>query len=471
MPNFVIGRTTAQAAVTLQMDIVLNDSLGAVVPSASVTVVDSSGGSITVTLGLLGTLTRLVTLAPGPVTATATAVGYSNGPWFSTGNIIGPAPYILTFSSWSPVPIKTSSTTSRKDFGIFQVGVAAGTRDKTKWPYLETSIWNQWIGAGATYVPSNFPFASRDGFITRFIEEEELTFVDSSAPLCSIDYSSVGWSGGNRCVPAGSSGGFPFTARMPSNYVIPNGGGNNCAAHLDGDAITQHQPLTRCVAGANGTSFSKFANQNIKTSDGISGAHGGSNLSALGGTIRYGEFTNASLNGLTYFSHALKFNLQAKYAYYWGGGGGNQFRWPASTADGYASAITYAGTNSNLKPGALLALLPSASGLTMLTAPGNIIRNTMIRFGGYCVDDSAWNAVGMAIEKGPAGNVADEFQSLYSLPFRQEPDVPFDKTNWYKDMETIFANLQVVSNNAAISIGGGGSNTIGVLSCPTAFGN
>jgi len=470
MPNFVIGRTTALTPVNATVSIQLRDTLGAAVPGASAVINDSAGRTVSVTLDSTGFYSGTLSLVPGTITVTASlSSGYINSPWVATAVFTPGSP--VSIINFQPAPIKVASSTSRREFGVYQSGVSSGLRDKYKWPFLSTSAWNTPIGADAVYASAGFSFASRDGYITRLIEEEEYLFLDPNAPVTTIRYSDAAWTGANRCSPNGSSGSFPISVRMPSTYTVPNDGGNNVAAHVDGDTVLHHQPLARCTAGADGTSFVTFATVNIKTSSGENGGHGGSNLSGLGGTIRYGELTNCVANNLAYLSHALKMNWQAKYFYYWGGGGGNQYRWPATTADGYANGTTYGGANSQLKPGSLIALLPTFNVSGLLTPLGKIIAGTLIRFGAYLTDDTTWNSCAMSLEKGPAGNVVDEVAALFEgLSWRQEPDTNFDKQNWYKDFETMAAAFQVITNNASNNVGGGGAPILGTPTAP-AFGN
>lgn len=76
------------------------------------------------------------------------------------------------------------------------------------------------------------------------------------------------------------------------------------------------------------------------TGDGLHGAHGGSGMSAVGGTIRSGELNP----GAPPIPHALKLEL-AGWLYYFGGHrlnpvtsnnqGATQYRWPATRSDIY----------------------------------------------------------------------------------------------------------------------------------------
>jgi hypothetical protein len=434
----------------------IRDCNGFYVTFADVTVTDSLGQAVTTQIGVNGGFTvNFTNMALGPATVVITSPSYTNGPFVATVNVqyYGATWPVINFS---PTPCTSATIVS---FGL----LSSGLRDKFKWPFSAGSIWNTPIGASATLASAGTAFGSYtdpDGntYPTRLVEEEDYIFMDPSAPTAVVQYSPAEWTGADRCVASGSDPNFPFTVRMPSSYVIPHGPNNNSTAWIDatGSIVLQAQPVARCVAGADATAYSAFGDEDIYGA-GRGGAHGGSDLSALGGTIRYGEWTYAKNNNLTYFRHALKVTMMAKKWYYWGGGGGNQWRWPATTADNYASAIRYGGTNSQLKPGSLLALPASFNVAALLTQPGRIIAETLKRFGAYVVDDSYANrfCVSMAVE--PAGNVKDEFQALWGYTFRQEPDTTPQETDWFKDMRTIFAALNVVTNNGSSSIGGGGA--------------
>jgi hypothetical protein len=124
-------------------------------------------------------------------------------------------------------------------------------------------------------------------------------------------------------------------------------------------------------------------------SDGANGAHGGSGLSSVGGTIRTGEL----LDSTGPIAHALKLELYA-HEYYYGGSESPCFAWPALGCDSYAhsgpSNMVYNGTNPYLKPGALLAV-PSAvaPSVKTTTVPGRKILAALTTYGGYLVDDTA----------------------------------------------------------------------------------
>ncbi|MDD5570321.1 MAG: hypothetical protein PHD97_04100, partial [Bacteroidales bacterium] len=167
-------------------------------------------------------------------------------------------------------------------------------RDPYLWPFSSTSIWNMPIHNNAVYVSANLNGNPTDPDNPANAKWAQMPEIDAehivltpAAPLCTLKYSSVGWSGGDRCPSTNST--VMAVVPMPNNYIVPNGNGNSCAAFLaaDGHTIMQSQPLARCTAGASGTVLVAFSNVDLYGS-GESGNHGGSGLSGIGGSIRLG---------------------------------------------------------------------------------------------------------------------------------------------------------------------------------------
>lgn len=434
------------------------------ISGATVTITFSNATSTTATTNGSGVYSVSGTYAVGAVNVSAVAPTYAYSSTAATGSgtITGAGGTVTVNTSGGPVTL---------------VGILSnGTRDKLIRPFSATSIWNQPIGTSATLAAANMnmgqsftvsfsPGTYDWGYITRLVPEEEYIF--TSGVSTSVEYSPAAWTGADRCAPSSSKAGFPFTVLMPSAYTIPNSGLNNSTAwfNVAQDTVLQAQPVTRCTAGTSATASEKFSDQSV-TGAGTSGSHGGSNLSAIGGTIRYGEWTEINNGNTTYFRHALKMVVPAKTWCYWGGGGGNQYRDPATVADSYASASTYGGVNTQLKPGSLLTLQSSFNVAALLTVPGKALAETIKRYGVYIVDDQGdFNAIAFSHEKGPAGNAVDEFTAQFGYTFDQRPDTTPAKINFYKDVETIVAAFYIVTNNASGSYGGGGS---AAYSTPTA---
>jgi len=322
------------------------------------------------------------------------------------------------------------------------------SRDPLKWPFSPQSIWNTPIGSGAVYVPAGIVKARERGMTV----DPDILFLDASAPLTDILENRAGWEGRSRC-PV--EGGLVMRVPIPSAYVVPGGGPqdtpNNGAVFLmpDGRTLKQTQPFSRCVAGAAGTSQYVFPTLDIQ-GDGRAGSHGGSGLSAIGGTLRLGEL----VPGAPPIRHALKVNLFAKENVFFDAAT-QGFRWPAYRADSYAKDV-YGGKNPSLRMGALLAL-PAAADLAALgleTEPARMLAWTLQNYGAYVVDDTFWSVYAIETEQSPAGTVTEEFRKSWGYPMDPQG---FDNP-WARDMDRIFRALNVVDNNGPTSIGGGGTS-------------
>ena len=168
-----------------------------------------------------------------------------------------------------------------------------------------------------------------DYFVATSASDPETLFVDQGwwgvDPEC----------GRNHCCRRSKS---PLVGRLPFPYSwTVNMTSNNAAAVLlpDGVTLVQFQPLVRCTPGSPlfalpwGFSDPRVGNVSI-LGDGEWGAHGGSHLSSIGGTIRLGEL----LPEAPPIPHAIKLMLWAAQ-YYWPGSLSSPcYRWPAVTCDG-----------------------------------------------------------------------------------------------------------------------------------------
>jgi hypothetical protein len=332
-------------------------------------------------------------------------------------------------------------------------GGGAAARDPRRWPFAQDSIWNTPIGSGAVYVAAGIQPATEWGMTV----DEDVIVMAPDAPLTDVYENLVGWSDrtpGARCPIQGE-----LLARLPipTDWVYPHTDGtpNAAAAVLkpNGRTVHQSQPFHRCTAGEHATSLYLYPEDDILTGDGIEGAHGGSGMSSLGGTVRIGELVPGGV-----IRHALKVNLFAGKNFFYRddeADGRPGYRWPAQKADGYASESTYLGGNPALQIGSLLALPPSVAidVLGLETEPAGLLAGALRDYGAYVVDDTAWDVYGLAVEAGPAGRVRDEFQRAWGFALTpEERDTP-----WARDMDRLFTALHVVDNNAPGSIGGGGT--------------
>jgi hypothetical protein len=327
-------------------------------------------------------------------------------------------------------------------------------RDPLQQPFASTSIWNMPIGRRARYVPAGLsptPGKHNRWAGMPFLDEERIVLTPA-APLTELLYSSAAWSGKDRCRP---TGGLVASVPMPAGYVVPHSTQNNAAAFLlaDGRTIVQTQPLGRCQAGTAGTTYARFDDVDLY-GDGIRGAHGGSGLSAIGGTIRLGELRPGARTGPR---HVLKVNVYAKEALFECEVRAECLRWPAETADTGAAAL-YGRASGNghraMRMGALLAIprWKKIAALRLETQPGRQLAWTLQNYGAYVVDDTSAPGFALNVEEGPAGSKRAEFRADWGFDMAQKVG---DDSPWRRDMQKLVQALHVIDNNGPDSIGGG----------------
>ncbi len=166
------------------------------------------------------------------------------------------------------------------------------SRVATQWPFAQNSIWNMPIGSNAVYLPAGI---GAPGAWSMTVDEDILILAPD-APLQDVLKHNAGWSDRLRCesildpqevlianVPIPSS----FSTDPDYNGLRPN----HSAALLrpDGRTIVQTQPFHVCGAGGAAVSQFRPPDEDILSGDGIRGAHGGSGMSSIGGTLRLGE--------------------------------------------------------------------------------------------------------------------------------------------------------------------------------------
>lgn len=327
------------------------------------------------------------------------------------------------------------------------VGVFPTSRTKWQWPFSSNSIWNLPIGSGATYANATLADPT-EGFGG---DEEYLYKLNSSDPLRSV-YGGGAWTGG-RC-----QGTIYQNVKLPiaDDLIVPDSAPgntpNNCAAFLmpDGRTIEQISPLARCMAGGNVHGY-RWTQQDIYGT-GIKGSHGGSGLSAIGGSLRLGELTSSepirhALKLVVYERLNLSYNLTAS-------ANDRGFRWPADRADSIASQA-YKGTNPEVRMGSLLAIPPSVSqqSLNLQTIPGRKIFSALQDYGAYIVDASGWNFSYFGVERG----TSTQLRNAYGYGFFVRPSSTGGAALFYQDLLKLWRSLKVITNNSSTSIGGGGT--------------
>ena len=315
-----------------------------------------------------------------------------------------------------------------------------GTRNKFLWPFASTSIWNMPIGRNAVYVPAHIAAPTQQTLTA----DQDIIIMDPTAPLTLLAHNGAGWGGGDRCTASGTS---LTSVPIPTDFIVPSNGANNALAVVmaDGQTVIQGQPFARCSPGGPATSLALAPSANLYT-NGILGAHGGSGLSSLGGTIRLNQLVPGGV-----IRHALKVNLDAAVDLYPSPG----FVWPAVRHDSCAPGC-YGGTVRALEMGSLLAIPTSVNidALGLETAPGRMLAWTLQNYGAYVADNTARSVFSIETEDGPDGSVVSQFQQTWGYPFQAPAG---DGTPWSHDINVIIANLAVVANNGPLSVGGGGT--------------
>jgi len=341
------------------------------------------------------------------------------------------------------------------DGGPVDAGADASYRDPLVQPFASTSIWNMPIGSAATYVPAQIAVPTG----STVYGDEDVIVLTPTAPSTPIYRNTSDWNGVVSRCPY-DAGALIYDVPLPLSFLVgdtpitstPNSG--LAALLADGRTLKQTQPFARCTAGAPGTSDFVSADVDLY-GDGITGAHGGSGLSAIGGTLRVGELRP----GTPPPRHALKLEFSAAKNYYNDGAHADCYRWPATGCDGYfddaTSSLEYGGTNPAMRPGSLLALPASVSiaSLGLTTEPAQSLAWTLQNYGAYVVDDSAWSSMSVCVEHGPAGSFKTQFQGDWGFSF----DTNGTTSAFAKDMAIVILALDVVDDNTATTVGGGGT--------------
>jgi lysophospholipase L1-like esterase len=336
---------------------------------------------------------------------------------------------------------------------LFAGSTTQAQRNPLKWPFAKTSIWNTPIHNNAVYAPADVQDA------VNFEVDEDVVIMTPDAPLMAVKTNNTGWGAGGaaRCSDQGP---VLFSAPIPQSFIFSNEiwAGNTpnsgAAILLQNGKIKQTQPFAKCSPTLSTSLYVWDENGCDLKGECIVGAHGGSHLSAVGGTLRVGELSAGIIK------HVLKINLFGKENFYKGNGG---FRWPASTADGGYDDVNsgnyYGGSNPEMRIGALLAIPKTAvlesvsnNSLGLETEAALIIARALQNYGAYTVDNTAWDTYGLITEIGPDGRVSNEFKSLYGydMNFYGNPN-----TAWARDIKKLYTSLNVITNNDPDNIGGG----------------
>lgn len=353
------------------------------------------------------------------------------------------------------------------------VAAAAETRDPWLWPFAAGSIWNTPIGSGATYVSAGHftpgTWVGADVEIHRKLR--------ASDPARAV-YGPTNWT--DRC--ADTSRPQNVTVNVPDDFitdsVVTTGGRyetpNDVAALLRADGtLVQLEPLARCTPG--GDVFGWVDPKGSERLDGAGtyGAHWGSGLSGIGGSLRHGELT-----GDLPIRHALKLNVPGNLLYYDAGnpetevGGvvldGKGYRWPADRDDDGAPG-DYRGTNPRVKMGALVAIPPgvTADGLGLRTAAARRLFDALRDYGAYLADNSGQdtrdgqgNLTFRRYAFSAGQEAVTEFAERQGHSIFQSSSSSGPAYDWYTDVTGLVGALAVVDDNGPASVGGPGARRV-----------
>jgi len=327
-----------------------------------------------------------------------------------------------------------------------------GGRDKLRWPFAATSVWNMPVGAGAQYVGVGFqPPAQGYGV------DEEPVVMAPSAPLRKVYENSI-WPascqlGQDTGVMLPVPDGYTITAQSGFSGTQPNFAGGILAA--DGQTIVDGQAVTRCSTGGPVTMFAKRASYSIYGDGRPSfGGHGGSGMSSVGGSIRVGELTGSSP-----MRHAVKLTVDCERYCHGIDGANPGYRWPAVAADeGQPYGSLAAAPPVGMGMGSLLAIPANVdlAGLSLQTAPARQLAWTLQNYGAYVVDNAGpdggrWDRELLDVETGV-------YTEVRAAGVEMETWNNGSPTGaWHTDLNRIFATLALVSNNRSDVVGGGGT--------------
>ena len=262
--------------------------------------------------------------------------------------------------------------------------------------------------------------------------------------------------GGNVMKDAWENGDWPISGRvggtkLPYQVPVPSGFTTHSATDIgnqanfsgaflkaDGRTLVEAQGL---VVRSNAVTMMIERSAHDIYGDGYPaiGGHGGSALSGVGGSIRVWE---AQSDGP--ITHAIKTLISDLDLSAANGG----YRWPARNAD-YGYQGRYVGSNTDLRMGALLAIPPSVNlnNLGLTTDFGRRVAWTVQNYGMYVVDEEygSWDPITLTVEIG----VNEALDARYGSSLEGGPIA--------QDMDKIFAQLSVITNNGPSSVGGGGT--------------
>lgn len=320
---------------------------------------------------------------------------------------------------------------------------SSGSRSPYTWPFSWDSIWNIPIASTAQYASADIKSAGS----FEDAAESDYDSVDPSFPTVSLPDARL------------ASGDIGSVSVHSDPSMSADGTWNTCSAFLGSDNTSVYQGQTTELAQGGSPSFGGVADDASLpvsiTGTGITGCHGGSGLSGLGGTLTLNDLTESGP-----ITHALKVTFDG-FTNYSGANGG--FRWPAVNADtdysDPSSGNYYGGSNPNVQEGSLLALPTSISPSSFSNPTVARLARAMQDYGAYIVDTTATGSYNFSslITNYNAWSTLDS--DLCSTGCGS----PSSNTDIFSsELDTLFQDLDVVTNNTASTPGGG---AIGASRC------
>lgn len=142
--------------------------------------------------------------------------------------------------------------------------------------------------------------------------------------------------------------------------------------------------------------------------------------------------------------------------------GRGQYIWPATGSDGgsnQAPGGLYEGTDPALAPGTLLAIPAAlASIVKTSTVAGQKIKQALVDYGGYIVDDTGGgNSAAICMEADVNAEMRELFKYTMTYPHGVSNKQLDPGRALYQDLHNIFTTLHAVTNNGPGRVGGGGT--------------
>jgi hypothetical protein len=236
-----------------------------------------------------------------------------------------------------------------------------------------------------------------------------------------------------------------------ANYVVVKPVGGKTNIYLTGNA--QRGQLDLWGDGSQYLPTMLFGSAAEKA---VRGGHGGGMQSGFFGAITPAEATNDLP-----IMHSIGLTVPMGYLGRRDSSGRNAFVWPAHTADGlqFYGNFAPAGFTPILAMGSLVAIpyTVDINTLPLQTRIGKKVADVLQRFGGYVKDSSGHKAEWIATHINFANLASEAVYAKDGIDLKSNRTGSTANSKWAQDVDVIWQNLRVVTNNSPTSIGGGGT--------------